>query len=185
MTTRIGRPLPNVTVRERVPVDCFARRGPLFEQQPRRPAAPPPAQVLGPPLLADEEQLFPPEQVLATYALQTPPLEERNETEVKAEVKAEILELQKQQRALERKKAEDARRAQGQLPEAARTAIDEYLANKPDVGSLWIARQVQANPATMVPHLKRGGKPMLKDGKPVPMTVSHLARKITRYREQK
>lgn len=46
MTIRIGRPLPNVTVRERVAVDCLARRWPLLEWQPRRLAAPPPTQML-------------------------------------------------------------------------------------------------------------------------------------------
>jgi hypothetical protein len=109
----IGRPLPNVTVRERVSVDCFARRWPLLESR-----RPPPAQVLRPPFVADEEQLFLPEQVLATYALQTPPLVERDETQVEAEVL-------EQQRARGRKAGAKKRHEDAQFPEKVSAAIDD------------------------------------------------------------
>jgi hypothetical protein len=112
---------------------------------------------------------YPPEQMV-TIELRPPPV-----------LDPDVVEMQ---RDLDRKAAAEARRAQGQLSEAARAAIDKLERHPGGASSHWIAEQMQNNPATAVVRLKRE-KPMLKDGKPVLMTVEHLARKITGYRKQK
>jgi hypothetical protein len=94
-------------------------------------------------------------------------------------------EILARQRALDREAAAEARRAQGRLSDAAIAAIKGYLGRKPNASSTEIAIELRKKYPTAVSRLKRG-KPVLdKNGKPVPMTVEHLARKITRYRRQK
>ena len=78
-------------------------------------------------------------------------------------------------RELDREKAAETRRAQGRrLSARDRTTIDKLL--RRHKSSTRIAELMQDDPATAVFYLKRG--------KPVLMTVEHLARKITRYRGQ-
>jgi hypothetical protein len=127
----------------------------------------PPAIVLRPPLFADENR-FPGAKVSATYAIY-PPLV----------LDAKVVALQ---RALDRRAGAETRRAQGRLPDAAQTVIDELLARHPDISSSWIAGRMQGDPATAVPRLRHGNPVLDEHGLPVPLTVPVLARKITRYR---
>jgi hypothetical protein len=78
------------------------------------------------------------------------------------------------QRARDREKAADRRRAQGRLPDAARTIIDKH----PDEKASTLATWLQANPRTkkLIGVTLPNGKPML---------VTSLAKKISRYRRQK
>jgi hypothetical protein len=88
------------------------------------------------------------------------------------------------QRALSRKAGAEKRHQYARLTDKARTAIDEYRGRHPNANNTDIAKQLQKNSATMVPRLKHG-KPMLKDEKPVPLTVPALARKIGREHPRK
>ena len=165
MTMRIGRPLPNVTVCERVSVDPLARRWPLLEQQSRRPAAPPPTQVLQPALVEDTGRILLP-KVEATYVLQ-PPLLLDNEDEVLA-----------RQRAFGREAGARKRHLDAQLTDEDLAEIDDIRSRKPKASAYWIAQQMQKEgSATVVTYQEKG--------KLVPYTVEALARKITRARPLK
>lgn len=134
---------------------------------------PPPTQVLEPQYVVGSKDEF--------VALHTDEIVERHTDEIVERHKDKVV---ARQRELERKKAEAVRRAQGELPVAAKSAIDTYLHCNPAAKSGWIAKELQENPATRVFRLGRGGRPVRKDGKPVLMTRSHLARKITSYRDR-
>jgi hypothetical protein len=78
------------------------------------------------------------------------------------------------QRELDRKKAEDKRRAQGRLPDAARTLIDDNKDEKASTLATWL--QGKSETKMLAGVTLPNGKPML---------VTSLAKKISRYRRQK
>ena len=92
-------------------------------------------------------------------------------------------EVLKRRRARGRKIGAERRHLDAQLTEDL-AAIDADRGRHPNANSTQIAGRLQRNPATAVPRRKRG-KPVLKDGKPVLLTVKVLARKITRARARK
>ena len=99
----------------------------------------PPTQVLRPALVADEEQLFLPEKVEATFELQ-PWIVRDPDIVVQT-----------------REDANDRRRRAAQLPNEVWIEVDEYLRLHPDAEYTAIAGRLKSKPATklLVQHFDR------------------------------